>query len=90
MHLWQSDQKDWRTRADFMERPVCSGAESFIAGTASCRIQVDEIDALYQEMEGAGVLHYADPGTAQDTDWGTREFAVTDIDNNLLVFFRRD
>ncbi|CAN5837421.1 hypothetical protein BH24ACT8_BH24ACT8_19020 [soil metagenome] len=25
---------------------------------------------------------------AQDTDWGTREFAVTDLDNNLLVFFR--
>lgn len=90
VHLWQSDDEDWGRRADFVQRPVCSGAESFIAGTASCRIQVDDVDALYEEMQVAGVLHYADPGSAQDTDWGTREFAVTDVDGNLLVFFRRD
>ena len=88
IHLWQADHEDWRSRADLAQEPVCTGAESFIAGTASCRIQVDEVDVLYQEMRDAGVLHYADPGSAADTDWGTREFAVTDLDNNLLVFFR--
>lgn len=90
VHLWQADHEDWRTRPDFVQNPVFSGAESFIAGTASCRVEVDEVDVLYQQMLTAGVLHYADTGSAQDTDWGTREFAVTDLDNNLLVFFRRD
>ena len=90
VHLWQADDEDWRSRTDFPREPVSSGAESFIAGTASCRIQVDEIVVLYREMRDAGVLHYTDPGGAQDTAWGTREFAVTDLDNNLLVFFRRD
>lgn len=90
VHLWCADHEDWTGRADFASNPVCTGAESFLAGTASCRIKVDEVDALYREMQVAAVLHYADPGAAQDTAWGTREFAVTDLDNNLLVFFRRD
>lgn len=29
-------------------KPVMSGAESFIAGTASCRIEVVNIDELYR------------------------------------------
>jgi len=33
------------------------GAESFIAGTASCRIAVDHVDELYAEMAAATVLH---------------------------------
>jgi catechol 2,3-dioxygenase-like lactoylglutathione lyase family enzyme len=41
LHLWESSDETWRERSDFAERPVCSGAESFIAGTASCRIRVD-------------------------------------------------
>lgn len=90
IHLWQADHAAWRTRDDFADNPVCSGAESFLAGTASCRIRVDAVDALYREMAAAGVLHYADTGSAVDTDFGTREFAVTDDDNNLIVFFRRD
>lgn len=77
------------SRADLAERPVCSGAESFIAGTASCRIEVDQVDELYAEMAAAGVLHPTDPGRAQDTDWGTREFAVLDLEGNLLTFFYR-
>ncbi len=89
VHLWQANDETWRHRADLSSRPVCSGAESFIAGTASCRIQVDDVDALYGEMAATGVLHYADRGSAVDTWWGTREFGVTDQDGNLLTFFRR-
>ena len=70
--------------------PVRSGAESFIAGTASCRIQVDEVDVLYDELKLAGVLHPVSRGGLQDTDFGTREFATLDLDGNLLTFFRRD
>lgn len=90
IHLWESSDDSWRDR-DSLERPVCSGAESFIAGTASCRIAVDDVDALYGELRAAGVLHYADAdaGSPTDTDYGTREFATTDADNNLITFFRR-
>lgn len=89
LHLWESGDEGWRQRADFADNPVCSGAETFIAGTSSCRIQLDEVDALHDEMQAAAVLHYRDPGAPTDTDFGTREFAVTDLDGNLIVFFRR-
>ncbi len=89
LHLWESGDEGWRERDDFAVNPVCSGAETFIAGTSSCRIQVDDVDGLYDEMRAAEVLHYRDPGSPTDTDFGTREFAVTDLDGNLIVFFRR-
>lgn len=91
LHLWESGDSGWRSRTDFADNPVCSGAETFIAGTSSCRVLVDDVDGLYEEMRAAGVLHYADPGSPTDTDFGTREFAVTDLDGNLIVFYlRRD
>lgn len=37
----------------------------------------------------AAVLHPRDPGSAQDTDWGTREFAALDLEGNLLTFQQR-
>ena len=88
VHLWEAGDESWRER-DSIDKPIRSGAESFIAGTASCRIQVSNVDDLYAEMRSAEVLHYRDPGSPTDTDFGTREFAVTDLDGNLIVFFRR-
>src|SRR3954451_3233716 len=49
LHLWGATDDHWRTRDDLAERPICSGAESFLAGTASCRIEVFDIDALFDE-----------------------------------------
>ena len=88
VHLWQADDESWRER-DTAEHPVCSGAESFIAGTASCRILVEGVDDLYAEMRRSDVLHPIDPGSASDTDFGTREFAALDLEGNLLTFFER-
>jgi len=88
IHLWESSDHSWEQR-DSLDRPVRSGAESFIAGTASCRIQVDEVDVLYDELKLAGVLHPVSRGGLQDTDFGTREFATKDVDGNLISFFRR-
>ena len=88
LHLWESSDESWRSRNEFREMPVCSGAESFIAGTASCRIMVDDIDRLYEELRTSGVLHAASRDGADDTDFGTREFASLDQDGNLLTFFR--
>jgi len=89
LHLWAASDQEWRQRANLVEDPVCSGAESFIAGTASCRIEADQVDALYAEMKRAEVLHPGDPGSAADTEWGTREFAALDLEGNLLTFFQR-
>jgi catechol 2,3-dioxygenase-like lactoylglutathione lyase family enzyme len=87
VHLWEAGDTSWETRPS-MDSPVRSGAESFIAGTASFRVAVDDVDALYRELQRAGVLHYADKGAPVDTDFGTREFPTVDVDGNLITFFR--
>ena len=88
IHLWGATDESWRTRAGLQERPVRSGAESFLAGTASCRIEVDDVDALFAELEPRGVLHPTVRDGVAATDFGTREFATLDLDGNLLTFFR--
>ena len=86
VHLWEAGDESWRER-DSIERPVRSGAESFIAGTASCRIQVEGVDDLYEEMRRSDVLHRVSEEHVDDTDFGTREFATLDLDGNLVTFF---
>jgi len=88
IHLWGASDEGWRARADVATNPVCSGAESFIAGTASCRIAVEGVDELYAELCAADVLH--SPSTVvEDTDYGTREFPALDCDGNLISFYTR-
>jgi catechol 2,3-dioxygenase-like lactoylglutathione lyase family enzyme len=87
LHLWQSGDETWRDRADFGEKPVCTGAESFIAGTASCRVMTEGVDELYEELRAADVLHPVSRDGVEDTDFGTREFATLDLDGNLVTFF---
>src|SRR5262245_10730992 len=85
LHLWQSADESWRTRDP--GKPVQTGAESFIAGTASCRIAVSGIDDLHAELQPRGILHPNAPLASKP--WGTREFAILDPDGNLLTFFER-
>jgi catechol 2,3-dioxygenase-like lactoylglutathione lyase family enzyme len=87
VHLWESSDESWRERVDAATNPVCSGAESFIAGTASFRVQVSGVDDLYGEMKSAAVLHPVSRDGVDDTDFGTREFATLDLDGNLVTFF---
>jgi catechol 2,3-dioxygenase-like lactoylglutathione lyase family enzyme len=55
-------------------------------GTIRLRIVVDDPDALYAEYKDKDVIH---EGTRlQDTPWGTREFALYDLDRNSLTFYR--
>jgi len=89
VHLWESSDEAWRKGID-AERPVCSGAESFIAGTASFRVNVDgpeSVDELYAELSRADVLHPVSQGGVEDTDFGTHEFSALDLDGNLIGFF---
>jgi catechol 2,3-dioxygenase-like lactoylglutathione lyase family enzyme len=87
VHLWEAGDESWQAR-DSIERPVRSGAESFIAGTASCRILVQGVDELYAELAAADVLHSVSKDGIDDTDFGTREFATLDLDGNLVTFFQ--
>jgi len=88
IHLWEASDREWRGRPDLSRRPVCSGAESFLAGTASCRIEAGDVDGLYAELAAADVLHQVSRDGVTDTDFGTREFATLDRDGNLLTFYR--
>lgn len=90
LHLWGASDDGWRSREDLGRRPICSGAESFLAGTASCRIEVSDVDGLFAELRAAGVLHDVSRAGVTATDFGTREFATRDGDGNLLTFFRWD
>ena len=55
-------------------------------GTIRLRIVVDDPDALYEEYKANDVFY---EGTRlADTPWGTREFAVYDLDRNALTFYR--
>ena len=87
IHLWGATDEAWRSRDDLTAKPIDSGAESFLAGTASCRIEVEDVDALFEELEAAGVLHPVSRGGVDTTDFGTREFATLDLDGNLVTFF---
>lgn len=85
LHLWEASDQRWKERGALP--PIVSGAESFIAGTASCRVMVEELDGLHAELEPRGILH--PNAQLQDQPWGTREFGVCDLDNNLITFFER-
>ena len=86
IHLWAAFDEAWRMRD--RSSPVGSGAESFIAGTASCRVEVEGVDELYRELHQLGILE----ADAQPCDqwWGSREFHVKDPDNNLVTWFQSE
>jgi catechol 2,3-dioxygenase-like lactoylglutathione lyase family enzyme len=82
--IWGAVDDSWQTRADW-GRPVVSGAETFIAGTASFRVNVAGVDELYEQCKAKDVVH--PNGHIGDSDWGTREFSVLDPDGNLVGFW---
>ena len=90
LHLWGAADEQWRSREDVSARPVCSGAESFLAGTASCRIEVADVGSLFGELAPRGVLLDGSQGGVESTDWGTRQFETVDLDGSLLIFFQRE
>jgi catechol 2,3-dioxygenase-like lactoylglutathione lyase family enzyme len=47
----------------------------------------EEVDELHAELQPRGILH--PNAQLHDQPWGTREFGVSDPDNNLITFFER-
>ena len=92
LHLWQADDASWSERSDLAQRPVRSGAESFLAGTASCRLQVgtpEELDERFRQCADGEALHPVSKGGPERTTFGVRQFHVLDRDGNLVTFFVR-
>jgi len=56
-------------------------------GTIRLRLLVDDPDALFDEYRQRGVE--CTPNGIRDTPWGTREFALYDLDRNALTFYRQ-
>ncbi len=83
LHLWAANDKSWTERD--RKAPVETGAESFLAGTASCRVCVDLIEPLYALCRDAGVVH--PNGELTNRPYGLREFTVLDQDGNAITFF---
>lgn len=87
IHLWQSCDNSWRWRSLLLFlKPVWSGAESFIAGTASCRVEVECIEELYEEYTKQAVLYGSNTKIGEQY-WGHKEFPAIDLDGNLLTFY---
>lgn len=55
-------------------------------GTTRLRFLVEDPDALFDEFRRRGVE--CNPKGVQGTPWGTREFALYDLDRNGLTFYR--
>jgi catechol 2,3-dioxygenase-like lactoylglutathione lyase family enzyme len=55
-------------------------------GTIRLRFLVEDPDALFNEYRQCGVD--CSPNKVDDTQWGTREFALYDLDRNALTFYR--
>jgi catechol 2,3-dioxygenase-like lactoylglutathione lyase family enzyme len=51
------------------------------------RIRVEGIEELYGTCGERGIVHPNAPLEAKP--WGAREFAILDVDGNLLTFFER-
>ena len=48
---------------------------------------MEGVDELYRVVPPLGIV--LPNGAIADMPWGTREFGVTDPDNNLITFFER-
>jgi uncharacterized glyoxalase superfamily protein PhnB len=87
IHLWASCDRSWKFRSLVLFlKPVRTGAETFLAGTASCRIEVDGIDELYQEYKAQGLLH-DEHAVIEEQYWGHRDFPILDLHGNLITFY---
>jgi catechol 2,3-dioxygenase-like lactoylglutathione lyase family enzyme len=56
-------------------------------GTIRLRFLVENPDLLFDEYRQRGVA--CTPNGIRDTPWGTREFALYDLDRNALTFYRQ-
>ena len=72
IHLWEANS------------PHIPGAEPYLAGSASCRVRVNGLKALYAEYRAQGVIHPNGPLSSRP--WGDDDFTILDADGNAISF----
>ena len=75
LHLWEANS------------PHTPGAEPHLAGSASCRVQVNGVHGLHDEYRDQGVIH--PNGVLRVQSWGVEDFTILDLDGNAIAFFER-
>lgn len=89
IHLREAFDNMWKEKGSSLAaQPICSGAESFLAGTASCRIEIEGIDQLFDECKEQEVIYSPDTVITKQP-WGYREFPALDLHGNLLTFHEK-
>lgn len=73
LHLWEANSPD------------TPGAEPHLAGSASCRVEVEGLRALYDEYREQDVIH--PNGALAVQPWGVEDFTILDLDGNAIAFF---
>jgi uncharacterized glyoxalase superfamily protein PhnB len=61
--------------------------DKYIAENTACRVNVEGIEALYEEMRAQGAVH--PNGRLETKPWGLKEFTVLDLDGNGITFAER-
>jgi catechol 2,3-dioxygenase-like lactoylglutathione lyase family enzyme len=87
VHLWQAADRSWSERGDLYERPVHSGAESFLRGDGKLPDRDGGRRCPLRRAGAMDVMHPVSRDGVTETDFGTREFATLDADGNLIEFF---
>lgn len=59
--------------------------DAHIAKNTSCRVQVKDVNALYEQYQKQNLIH--PNGKIANQPWGNREFAILDNNGNLIWFF---
>ena len=54
-----------------------------LSGTGFCYIETDNIDALYKQLDDAGVIFIRE---IEDSSYGMRDFVVKDYEGNKIRF----
>ena len=78
---------EWGPYAGVRRGPVeihLSGESSEPAAPVSARIDVEGVDALYEEMKVQNVIHPEEP--LETKPWGMRQFSVLDPSGNRITF----
>ncbi len=70
---------------DSVEIHFWACSEKYIAENTACRIKVEGVNFLYDELKPKGIIH--EKAHLQTKPWGTREFGIVDEDGNLITFF---
>jgi len=60
------------------------GVENRGAGMVTCRVETENVETLYSELEPTGVVDPAEP--LRTTPWGSRQFSVLDCCGNRITF----